>query len=168
MLKNLIATGIFFLISVSLFADDPAPKAIDRGWTLGRLCFTKGAVAFPEKCDVYGVNVGLPESYNYNCVQKIYGWDMAFISVDSRASGFQMGMTNWSKGSCGFQLSMANLVEDFAGCQIALANYTKESTVFQLGIFNFGRKNSCGFQLGLLNFMDKGFLPFFPLINFSL
>lgn len=166
-IRKTFITGLLILFSFAALADDSDMKPVDRGWTLFRLCFTKGADAFPEKADVYGVNIGLPESYNYNSVQKIYGFDWGFVSLDSRVSGMQFGMTNWSKGSSGFQLAFANLVEDFDGVQMAAANYTKNSCALQLGLFNFARQGSNGVQIGLLNFMDKGFLPCFPLLNIS-
>jgi hypothetical protein len=164
--KTLI-TGLLILFSLAALADDSDIKPVDRGWTIFRFCFTKGAPALCEKENVYGINIGIPESYNYNCVQKIHGFDWGFVSTDSRVSGMQFGMTNWSKGSSGFQLAFANLVEDFGGVQMAAANYTRNSCALQLGLFNFARKESTGVQIGLLNFMDEGFLPCFPLVNIS-
>ena len=169
MIKKILLGGVLVLLSVSLFAKEAMNmKVQDRGWSPFRLCFTKGAVAFPEKPDVYGLNIGIPESFNYHNVQKIYGVDFACIAADAKVDGLQIALTNWSKGSDGVQLSAANLVEKFTGVQLAFANYTKKSKAVQIGLFNFARQRSTGVQIGILNFMDKGFLPFFPIINFSL
>ena len=170
-MKKILLTVSGLILAASLFAAEETGnsdlKYTPRGWTPFRLCFTKGAIAFPEKPDVYGLNIGIPESFNYNKAQKIYGVDLGFITADAKADGVQLALTNWSKGTDGLQISFANLVEEFTGVQIAIANYTKKSSAVQVGFMNFGRQNSTGVQIGVLNFMDKGFLPFFPIINFS-
>ena len=168
MIKKILLGLVLVTLSVSLFAEEMDMKVTDRGWTPVKLGFTKGAIAFPEKADVYGLNIGIPESFNYNKVQKIYGIDLGCIVADAKVSGLQLALTNWSKGSSGVQLAGANLVEKFTGLQIAAANYTKKSSAVQIGLFNFARQRSTGVQIGILNFMDKGFLPFFPIMNFSL
>ena len=171
MFKKILLMVIGLGLAAGVFAAESTDirdmKYTPRGWSPFRLCFTKGAIAFPEKPDVYGINIGIPESFNYNGVQKIYGIDFGFIAADAKADGLQLALTNWSKGTDGVQAAFANLVEDFTGVQIAIANYVKKSYAVQFGLFNFSRQKSKGFQLGVLNFMDEGFLPFCPIINFS-
>ena len=164
---------IFILIiiqTLSLWATDelPNPKEKDRGWSVGRICFTRGAPAYPKEKSIYGINFGIPVSYNYDYFQKIYGLDIGFIAVESKADGLQMGMMNFSRGSDGMQLSFANIVRNFCGLQVAAANLARNSEVVQIGIVNFARRRGTkSFQIGLLNFNDKGFLPIFPIVNWG-
>jgi hypothetical protein len=39
--------------------------------------------------------------------------------------------------------------------------------LFQLGIYNQGNEKSALLQFGLINVMQNGFLPFFPILNFT-
>ena len=52
------------------------------------------------------------------------------------------------------------------GIQIGGFNRTGDGNPLQIGLFNFAWDGS-PFQIGLLNYNPNGFLPFFPIINFS-
>jgi len=167
-MRRVLILSFVFFISLAAFAGTKEYKRKPRGWSPVRLCFTEDAIAFPENADIYGINLGIPASYNSKKIQKIYGLDIGIVSIESKATGVQLGLTNWSNGSRGVQIACANIVKEVTGLQIGIANVAKKSCVFQIGALNFSRRNSTGIQIGVFNFMDKGFLPFFPLINFSL
>ena len=168
-MKKILVFGLGLFLSVTILAnvDVDSIKPKSRGWTPFRLCVTEGAWSWPKKKNVYGLNVGLLSSYNYNSRQEIYGVDFSLVSIESKAKGLQMALTNWSKGSSGVQMAFGNLVKEFTGVQVALGNVARESSVVQIGVLNFARDNTKGVQFGVLNFMSNGFLPFFPIINFS-
>ena len=52
------------------------------------------------------------------------------------------------------------------GIQIGGINRTGEGNPLQIGLFNFTSDDSL-FQIGLLNYNPNGFLPVFPIFNFS-
>ncbi len=108
----------------------------------------------------------------------IYGKNRATQYVD-------LGIVtqNTSGMSQGVQFSFVGLQDDFTGWQAATAfNYSTGSVKglmtgavnlsghmngLQMGIVNV-TDTAYGLQLGLLNFIKKGgFLPFFPIFNFS-
>jgi len=108
----------------------------------------KSCAIFPVQTDVYGVQLGMPHSYNSN----VFGLAIGMISTCEQLAGIQFGVLgNSSEIVDGLQIGgILNWAKTVRGVQFALINTTDS-----------------GFQLGLLNFNENGFLPFFPLINFS-
>ena len=67
-------------------------------------------------------------------------------------------------------LDWVNILGDNSnGAQIGIFNDSEDFGGFQLGVLNFTKdKESLGFQIGLINYMENGFLPIFPIFNFSI
>lgn len=142
--------------------------------------------------DVTGIYFGISGQMN-----NMTGVQVSVLNQTTSCSGLQMGViSNFSDSSFGAQAAIINAVSDFSGLQLGLINSQgkypknlpeeKSSTenvssgnqvgilnvatgagnVVQLGIVNVQKDK--GVQIGLLNFSSNGFLPFFPLVNFSL
>lgn len=89
--------------------------------------------------------------------------------VEADFVGFQWGAINMVKNDCtGFQYGPVNVVKnDFKGFQWGFVNYTKHARGFQLGVINY-TETGYGLQIGLINIIrEGGFLPFFPIVNWS-
>lgn len=91
----------------------------------------------------------------------------AITSVVEKSNGLQMATVNYNKGeknSRFYQLGiLCNYGSTGSGLQIGGANFTEDS-IFQFGVFN---KADSGIQLGVLNWNKNGFLPWFPIFNYS-
>lgn len=91
----------------------------------------------------------------------------AVTSVVIKSNGLQMATVNYNKGenkSRFYQLGpLCNYGGAGSGLQIGGVNFTEDS-IFQLGVFN---KADSGIQLGALNWNKNGFLPWFPIFNYS-
>ncbi len=98
----------------------------------------------------YGVKLGI-----LGCGgAPVYGAEGAVVCAGSKeATGFKgaIGYTNGEKLS-GAALAVVNLVDEINGVEIGVVNVAKKG----------------GIQIGILNFMEDGFLPCFPIVNFSL
>jgi hypothetical protein len=85
------------------------------------------------------------------------GWQIGGLAadVDGRARGLQTAVFLNSAGEgTGVQVAAGvNRAEHMRGLQISLVNWTDELD---------------GVQIGLINIHRKGWIPFFPLINFGL
>lgn len=79
------------------------------------------------------------------------GANFAALNVTGNVRGANVGFVNFSKG---------NTMVDVAAVSIS-----KESTV-QVGFFNMTDKID-GVQVGIINCAKNGFLPCFPIVNFS-
>lgn len=108
---------------------------------------------WPTGLNVYGLRIGLPASYGGGTY--VYGLDYALLISQSR-------------NVKGLQLSFVNSGENGNGVQFGLFNIARTSGLLQIGIVNDGEDNSECLQIGLINKLDNGFLPIFPLINFSI
>lgn len=163
----------FFSITSALIAYDTVSNANDRAayFTPIRLNFFPGVWAWPDYCNIYGLNLGLVNSSNelYSGNEYIVaGLDAAwFISLSNNIYGLQLSPLNRSENSAALQLGACNTQDKSAGAQFGLVNISEDSALFQLGVFNKANKESSVFQLGLINVLDNGFLPFFPIINFT-
>ncbi|MCF7792008.1 MAG: hypothetical protein K9M56_08425 [Victivallales bacterium] len=118
-----------------------------------------------------------------NANRIIYGFQSGLINMSSkRAFGLQLATTNINGGDgAGLQVSAINFSRGFYGglqasaanitggpvygLQIGAVNTAESVQGLQIGIFNLAKKS--GFQLGVLNIISNGWLPFFPIINFS-
>ena len=117
--------------------------------------------------------------------EAVTAFRLAIYGKNTRTQYVDLGIVtqNTSGMSQGVQFSFVGLQDDFTGWQAATAfNYSTGSVKglmtgavnmsghmngLQMGIVNV-TDTAYGLQLGLLNFIKKGgFLPFFPLFNFS-
>ena len=117
--------------------------------------------------------------------QSVTAFRLAIYGKNTTTQYVDLGIVtqNTSGMSKGVQFSFVGLQDDFTGWQAATAfNYSTGSVKglmtgavnmsghmngLQMGIVNV-TDTAYGVQLGLLNFIKKGgFLPFFPLFNFS-
>ena len=117
--------------------------------------------------------------------EAVTAFRLAIYGKNTRTQYVDLGIVtqNTSGMSQGVQFSFVGLQDDFTGWQHATAfNYSTGSVKglmtgavnmsghmngLQMGIVNV-TDTAYGLQLGLLNFIKKGgFLPFFPLFNFS-
>ena len=109
-----------------------------------------GQQLFDEETDVYGLRLNLL----YGTNQNVAGFDLGLFSDAYALTGLQVGGGNQVKGKLyGVQLGFANSADKGAGLQIGVMNRTHSMK---------------GLQIGILNWNDEGFLPVFPLFNFSL
>jgi len=117
--------------------------------------------------------------------QAVTAFRLAIYGKNTTTQYFDLGIVtqNTSGMSQGIQWSFVGLQDDFTGWQAATAfNYSTGNVKglmtgavnvsgymsgLQIGIVNV-TDTAYGLQLGLLNIIKKGgFLPFFPLFNFS-
>ncbi len=98
--------------------------------------------------DTYGVKLGI-----LGCGgAPVYGVEGAVINAGSKyVNGFKgtLGFTSGEK-LVGVALAPVNLVDEVDGVTFAVVNVAKKG----------------GIQFGILNFMENGFLPCFPIVNF--
>ena len=142
--------------------------------------------------DVTGVYLGLAGLMN-----EMTGLQLSALNRTTCCTGVQLGLAaNFSDAAYGIQTAPINAVNHFSGLQLGLINSQGKNswdpqedaprpdaasaggqaglwniaagtgTVTQLGVVNIHKGK--GIQFGLLNFSSNGFLPFFPLINFTL
>lgn len=92
---------------------------------------------------------------SHNTSGESKGIQWSFVGIQDDFTGWQNGGLNYSTGHVtGLMTGAINYSGRFTGIQFGLINYTKSAK---------------GIQLGLLNFINKGgFLPIFPIFNFSL
>ncbi len=93
-----------------------------------------------------GANLGF-----VNLTNNVKGVNFSFVNVANNVKGLNWAAVNYSKGD--------SLVD------LGFANISEHSTV-QLGIFNMTSEIK-GVQIGLINCAKNGFLPCFPIVNFS-
>ncbi len=96
-------------------------------------------------------------------------------------NGVSLSAANWHLGNdSGLNVSFANMVNNSTGAlNFAFLNIADGSTMADVGAFNMSQKSKVqigmlnitdrieGVQIGLLNMAPNGFLPIFPIFNFS-
>lgn len=119
-------------------------------WTPFQLALSPGGVqVFHQETEVKGWRLSLL----YGKQQEVVGLDTGFFSDAHALDGVQVGVGNQVLG-------------DLHGLQAGIANGAGHGKGLQIGVLN--RAGSLeGLQLGVLNFNEDGFLPVFPLFNFS-
>lgn len=127
------------------------PKGfIKTGMTPFQLAVAPGGVQlFHKETPVYGWRVSLL----YGVQKKVYGLDMGLFSDAYALKGLQIGLANQVLG-------------EMKGVQVGAANGVDEGKGLQIGFLNRAHSMK-GLQIGVLNFNDEGFLPVFPLFNFT-
>lgn len=114
-------------------------------------------------CGVSGLRLGIPVAGGDGAV---CGWELGILSAMSRdVSGLQTSVFfNRSSWVDGVQMSLlVNQVKnDYSSTtQFSFINVGGS---FQAGAINL---SDAAFQIGVMNFNHNGFLPIFPIINFS-
>lgn len=133
-----------------------------------RLCVFPNETYWPKGLSVWGINLGVPVSFSGLRSEEIYGLDLGLISsMSDNVKGLQASIFTKSSKSTGGQIAIVNMSDEFTGLQGAVVNKMVNSDSVQIGIVNISRKSN-GLQLGLINIMENGFLPVFPIINFSM
>ncbi len=137
--------------------------------------------------DVYGFYSGV-----YGNVEEMYGIQISTLNESLKMEGVQIAIfANLSNAGNGVQISaIMNSASNWNGiqlslggnqilsskqseknaenylCQMALININEQEkgVLFQIGIFN--RSVSRCLQIGILNYSEKAFFKYFPIINF--
>ncbi len=148
-------TGLVLLLALLSFAGPAVAAGGPKGFiktkmTPFQLAIAPGGVQiFHKETKVYGWRLSLL----YGTQKKVYGLDTGLFSDAYALKGLQAGLGNQVLG-------------EMRGIQLGLANGADHGKGLQLGVLNRA-KSMKGLQLGVLNFNDEGFLPVFPLFNFT-
>ncbi len=100
--------------------------------------------------------------------------------VKSKMTGASLGFFNWHQGDdLGANLAFVNITNNVKGLNWSAVNYASgetmvdlglvsisEASLVQVGIFNMTSTINA-VQVGLINCASNGFLPCFPIVNFS-
>jgi len=99
----------------------------------------------------------------------IYGIQIGFGNRAKNLIGIQIGGgAEASASSTGIQFGgLYTKTDELKGVQTGLLNITEKGFGLQFGIGNIATKMS-GIQIGLINVIQNGFIPVFPIINFSM
>lgn len=128
--------------------DEPVLRHDD--WDFFQITFFPWVPTDSMDSKVYGVKLGLPLSTGKGCV-----WGVETSPV-----------TCQTENVCGTQLAPAfNSCTNMSGLQASVVNVAKSAKGLQLGLVNVA--TDCGFQIGAVNYIEKGWLPICPIINFS-
>ncbi len=138
---------------------------IQAGWTV---CFSRelyGLQATLLTCLNTDKLQGIQASPVFNLAGDVMGLQASSVNVSGNFIGFQpAAILNVAKNFTGFQAApVLNVAADVSGLQAGLINKAAAADC-QLGLINVSKS---GFQFGLLNFMENGFMPCFPIVNFG-
>ena len=91
------------------------------------------------------------------------------VCISKEVNGLMASLVNINEKMMGFQPGFINVTGELTGFQMGFVNVAKEECLgFQMGCVNYSKSSGDGcFQLGALNFIKDGWLPVFPIINFS-
>lgn len=131
---------------------------------------------------VYGLQLAaVTKSQNVNGLQLAWanifgkennGVQLAFFNMNENSVSCQFGVGNINnRNDTGVQVGVFNVQGTNAkGAQVGGLNTSVNFIGCQLGVINvIGEKeNTNAFQLGVINYLENGFLPIFPLFNFSI
>lgn len=97
--------------------------------------------------------------------------DLGFVNHTTAglSKGLQLGFVNMAEADfTGLQAAFVNYnAGSFEGVQWGFVNHTNNGDGLQLGFINFAKKIH-GLQIGLINVISEGgFLPLFPIVNWS-
>ncbi len=132
-------------------APKQASKSTAVDWDSLQIMLFPGFPSYPDNSLVCGLKIGLPVSGGKG---EVRGVELAaFSCMTDKAGGAQFA-------------PIFNLTKNLNGAQFGSVNIaTEKCDGAQFGVVNVSKKD--GIQFGVLNFMDNGFLPVFPLINFA-
>jgi hypothetical protein len=121
----------------------------------------------PESNSIKGLRI----SFIYGKNKDVTGLDWGFVShTTGNQVGIQWGGLGYNEGNFnGIQLNFINYTKgNFLGFQSGFVSYNSgKVNGLQFSFFNYAATLN-GVQLGLINVIGKGgFLPIFPIFNFS-
>ena len=121
----------------------------------------------PEESSITGVRLSLLYGKNAN----MNGIDLGLVNVTTGDQvGVQWGAVGYNEGNFnGWQDNIVSITKgDFVGLQSGAVTYNgSKMNGLQIAIVNYAASLH-GLQLGLINIIGKGgFLPVFPIFNFS-
>jgi hypothetical protein len=121
----------------------------------------------PKEESVSGFRLSLLYGQNAS----VTGLDLGLINhtTSGTSVGFQWGMVNLNDANFnGWQASWVNILRGRCeGLQSGLYNQSSHMSGLQFGLVN-NSETLYGIQIGLLNIIGKGgFLPIFPIVNWS-
>jgi len=158
----------------------------------------RASIIYGKNEDVYGVDLGFLANKANNVIgiqlggfqnkiaESFRGIQVVGIGnngFDAAITGVQVGFGNAAKDLTGIQIGACSeasdssagvqcgaiftKTENLKGVQFGCINIIEHGSGVQFGIGNIATKMS-GLQLGLVNIITDGFLPVFPIVNFSL
>ncbi len=109
-------------------------------------------ILYGKNAAVRGADIGL---VNHTTAGMSKGLQWGFVNIaEADFTGAQLGAVNYNAGS-------------FEGLQWGFVNHTMKGDGLQLGFVNFAQKIH-GVQIGFINIISQdGFLPVFPIVNWS-
>lgn len=170
------------MLAMSIFVAHSAAAqgVVDAPMTPLQLSIAAGySQLFKDEVPVYGLRT----SMLWGEQSEITGLDIGLFHTAVKTNGVAIGIYNGLSGSgtgaqlglgtyvqehfAGVQAGMANaIIGELHGAQIGMANSSGAGAGFQLGLLNI-TESMKGIQIGLWNVNPNGFLPYFPIINFS-
>ncbi len=145
-------------IQVALFP--PAQLVpVDRSVSGVRLDLLYG-----KNADVTGVDWGL---VNHDTGSG-FAWQLGAVNyVEKNFLGYQEGWVNVTRAQfTGFQSGLYNQSQSMNGVALGWVNVTKDMHGVQIGFVNF-TETMRGLQIGIGNIIQKGKIPFLPIVNWS-
>ena len=121
-----------------------------------------------ESQDIGGIRIDLIYGKNTS----VGGLDIGLVNhtTSGISKGIEWGLVGYNEGSfTGWQWNAVSITRGtFTGLQMGWYTTANHCGGVQIGIVNHSGTMK-GIQLGLLNFIDQGgFLPIFPIVNWSL
>jgi hypothetical protein len=107
--------------------------------------------------------------YGKNTSVEVLDLGLVNHTTSGLSKGLQWGAVNLAEGDFkGLQLATVNYNPgSFEGVQWGFVNHTINGDGLQLGFVNYAKKYH-GLQIGLVNIISEGgFLPVFPIVNWS-
>lgn len=107
--------------------------------------------------------------YGKNTSVEVLDLGLVNHTTSGLSKGLQWGAVNLAEGDFkGLQLATVNYnAGSFEGVQWGFVNHTANGDGLQLGFVNYAQKIH-GLQIGLINIISQdGFLPVFPIVNWS-
>jgi hypothetical protein len=107
--------------------------------------------------------------YGKNTSVKVVDLGLVSVTTEGMSKGLAWSGVNWNQGSfTGVQLGAVNYTKgDFEGFQWSWVNVAGNAEGLQLGFVNSAQKLH-GIQIGLINIIKQdGFMPVFPIVNWS-
>lgn len=134
---------------VVVIIEEPAATAeVADTYEIFQLCFWDALPDSSLRVPTYGFKLGVLGSSG----APVCGAEAAVIHAGSdQVEGFKGSLVYTTGGVTGLALAPVNVNDWIDGVQIGAVNVAGD----------------CMFQVGILNFNENGFLPVFPLINFS-
>ena len=142
---------VLILSGASAMADVPVHIDRTRNYETVSVCIWENKPQMQMIFPTCGVKIGILGCFG----APVYGAEGAVVCAGSDEVYRFKGGLGYTLGKRldGMCLAPVNVVDEVNGLQIGAVNVTKGGQTI---------------QVGLLNFLENGFLPVFPLVNFSL